>query len=675
MGRSRSGSRSGNRSSIDQRLQSLIGKFERTAESMDDSRSRSPEDGRIGDAERGKRSGINGLKSKNQVELCIPYTMDGSCQRGNECPERHLSPTSRADAKRDLQKKPCRYGAECRRADCVFYHPYGKSTKGNISPRPARSRSAPRKRDSRSPAPKQSRRSPPPGSGTRISKIDTSNLCIPFTSQGFCKRDENCRLRHLSPESRDLAYTELCKQTCRDGNRCRRADCIFVHPAGKMSMPVNSSSKPCRFGADCKRADCMFSHPGGNNRRGASKERGRRAASPEMGRRGNEKECRYGRMCKRPDCIFWHPNGKGSYGKEDNGSRERSAQRKVYQEKGKSGYSGEDRGGAEYPRRKELCIQYTTSGSCKMGNDCPSRHLSPRSRREAQAELYEKPCRFGRDCKRSDCVFKHPGDKDALAIEDRAPRKLAIEDRAPRSPRDREDSRARVKVPPWKKESSSGGPATSERKYSRSRTPQVNRNQAKKAPAPEREYVDSRRDLAGRERVELCISFTVSGSCKAGNDCPSRHLSPRSRQEAQKDLAKKPCRWGAECKRADCVFSHPGDERKKESAHGRASGSKLRRDSRSRSPKYRTPSPRREKGTSNRKDSRSRNEGKEPFRGERAELCIPFTVNGHCKVGNDCPARHLSPESRKDARASLRFKPCRYGEDCKRSDCVFGHPG
>jgi len=54
-----------------------------------------------------------------------------------------------------------------------------------------------------------------------------------------------------------------------------------------------------------------------------------------------------------------------------------------------------------------LCIPFVF-GKCVWGDRCRERHPDAEDARLAKESLQSKVCRFGVDCKRKDCVFRHP---------------------------------------------------------------------------------------------------------------------------------------------------------------------------------------------------------------------------------------------------------------------------
>lgn len=72
-------------------------------------------------------------------------------------------------------------------------------------------------------------------------------------------------------------------------------------------------------------------------------------------------------------------------------------------------------------------------------------------------------------------------------------------------------------------------------------------------------------------------------------------------------------------------------------------------------------------------DSRARTHGKGSGK-DRLKLCIPYVL-GTCAQGKSCPDRHPDEENCEDAKKSLGQKVCRWGDECKRKDCIFVHPG
>jgi len=58
-------------------------------------------------------------------------------------------------------------------------------------------------------------------------------------------------------------------------------------------------------------------------------------------------------------------------------------------------------------KESALCIPFVF-GKCVWGDRCRERHPDEEDARLAKESLQSKVCRFGVDCKRKDCVFRHP---------------------------------------------------------------------------------------------------------------------------------------------------------------------------------------------------------------------------------------------------------------------------
>jgi len=86
-----------------------------------------------------------------------------------------------------------------------------------------------------------------------------------------------------------------------------------------------SSTTVCRYSRNCRRPDCYFAHPEGRliEQGGAPNTQHHHDSSPTSGRphQGghgayngvggkNPTPCRFDRQCKRPECYFSHPNGR-----------------------------------------------------------------------------------------------------------------------------------------------------------------------------------------------------------------------------------------------------------------------------------------------------------------------------------------------------------------------------
>lgn len=70
----------------------------------------------------GKGSKGKGGNKDRDVALCIPHVF-GKCHRGSLCRERHPEMEDCRQVRESLQNRECRFGAQCKRRDCIFKHP------------------------------------------------------------------------------------------------------------------------------------------------------------------------------------------------------------------------------------------------------------------------------------------------------------------------------------------------------------------------------------------------------------------------------------------------------------------------------------------------------------------------------------------------------------------------
>lgn len=167
----------------------------------------------------------DGPMEAEPVALCIPYVM-GSCKNGDECALRHPDEDNCRQALMSLKKKVCRYGAECKRQDCIFIHE-GRGRSG----------------------PDNGHRNP---SGNSASWSGTWKGSVGSGTPSSAQRDR------------------ASSTPCRYGADCRRPDCKFLHDnvasvgQGGQSSGVGQAQGQkkawCRYGAECRRSDCGFRH-------------------------------------------------------------------------------------------------------------------------------------------------------------------------------------------------------------------------------------------------------------------------------------------------------------------------------------------------------------------------------------------------------------------------------
>jgi len=101
---------------------------------------------------------------------------------------------------------------------------------------------------------------------------------------------------------------------------------------------------------------------------------------------------------------------RGDTGEHDRScSRYRSRSRRPWRTSHGSGGSKGQGKGSKYDTGG-LCIPYVL-GNCHWGDKCHDRHPDADDCRAAKESLQTKLCRFGTECRRRDCIFRHPDGK------------------------------------------------------------------------------------------------------------------------------------------------------------------------------------------------------------------------------------------------------------------------
>ncbi|GBG33191.1 Zinc finger CCCH domain-containing protein 3 [Hondaea fermentalgiana] len=59
----------------------------------------------------------------------------------------------------------------------------------------------------------------------------------------------------------------------------------------------------------------------------------------------------------------------------------------------------------------------------------------------------------------------------------------------------------------------------------------------------------------------VCMPF-LTGNCLFGNKCRNKHVSPEEKAALLAKFSAKPCRFGAHCRTEGCLYKHPGDAKR-----------------------------------------------------------------------------------------------------------------
>jgi len=219
------------------------------------------------------------------------------------------------------------------------------------------------------------------GRGSRGIKEETRQPAT-ATRQTMTSEEEDNRRRSLSEDSSETAE-EKERQT--QGQ-------IKIHP---------------REWASCSPESRCDRKPHGDQMRSHS--RGRSSECPDCKRElSRERSCSADTRCRGSGSPARRGH-QGSKAREErhrygtSRSRSRNRSRSRGQVPRHTAAKGRGKGKGQPP----LCIPFV-AGRCIWGAQCRDRHPDPEGAQKARESLMSRTCRFGLECFRKDCIFKHP---------------------------------------------------------------------------------------------------------------------------------------------------------------------------------------------------------------------------------------------------------------------------
>ncbi|RKP12761.1 hypothetical protein BJ684DRAFT_16787 [Piptocephalis cylindrospora] len=202
-----------------------------------------------------------------------------------------------------------------------------------------------------------------------------------------CSFWPNCTKGHECPYFHPTQLCSLYPMCPNTAETCR-----FIHPAGSESSSSSTTTfsdtnrTPCRFAEGCTNPRCSFAHPRGRRLPGS----GGASGIP----------CRFAGHCTNPSCPFQHqdPGAHGPHDPSQDIGELLAPEASITPSHPQGGPSRPSATG----HGKKLAIPCREGEACERKATCIFLHPGE------TPTTPQVPCRFGAQCTRKDCIYKHP---------------------------------------------------------------------------------------------------------------------------------------------------------------------------------------------------------------------------------------------------------------------------